>query len=227
MITNDFFDLGLLKESTMQLYGYASEKIGTKTEKEKYDLIMKLYWSINDLIYLYAYESEFYFHYCVKIALNNSSYNEDSDVVIKLLFPKDSLFSNFNYSFSNITSAKLFLNLYKKYFEIKETISYELYNDGFLNNTFEPANEYYENALFGNSTNKSVSEANRLLYSMNKYEYIEDDKYDIVKVNIIKVRKSTIMLLPTPILLKKNIKKIECLIKSNNIVGELRTEIHL
>lgn len=219
-LSDDFYDLGSLEESSLQFPGSKVERRGTDEEKNKHSLIMSLYWEIKDYIYLMDFDKNCNFTHCLKIAINNASSSEDVDIVVKILLPKNSLFKGYDYSFDNSDSSKLFLSLYKKYFEIKETVDYELYKDSRFENIPETPKEVYSNPFFGYEPDEDVLEANRRLSDIDEYEYIDDDKNDIVKINIGRIRKNTTMLLSSPILLTKEINRFDYLIKSNNIIGE-------
>ena len=114
----------------------------------------------------------------------------------------------------------MFLSLYDKYFEIKETIDFDLCCDystsSFIDDT--PSN-CCTKPLYEKQKDKSIIKANNLLKSLNEYELINDKKHDVLKIHINKIRKNVTVLLPTPILLKKDINKIEYMIESKYAIS--------
>ncbi len=91
-ITEDFFVLGNLSQSTMTPSIMGGTSItGTKAEEEKYDTIQELLETISSSLKWAPVEKAFTDKKCLKLALQNCGTDIDEDIEISLTIPKSSL----------------------------------------------------------------------------------------------------------------------------------------
>lgn len=87
-LTDSFFSLGGLTENTLStpsILGGGREFQGTSEEKKKYNKLIDLYESLDDLLGWMPFDQAYRELYCIKLAICNkgNSYDEDIDVTLK------------------------------------------------------------------------------------------------------------------------------------------------
>lgn len=216
-IAADFYDLGHLTKNAYS-DGFGNSKFsGTKEEKDKYNLFVKLINTIDEFISISPIEEAFKNLKCIKLVLANEGTQIDEDVEIIMEFPKNSiLWINEFEHFSNDTMG-YFMNKYgmSEFFGIESTAEFMNYENS-IKETINP--KYIKNSAFtlpGYIPN----------YETDYYDELEDvfcyDKYVmdnsiILKLKVDYIKHYTAIAFPTIIFLKTDIEEIKYKISSKN-----------
>lgn len=116
-IEEDFWNLGSLKKSTLQLkiaspFGTGGPTYeGSEEEKERFKRIEKLYWDIrtyNEYVMYFENIDEINF---LKLAISNNGTSFDEDIDIKLIIPKNYLINYSDLPMPGINIIKELLNI--------------------------------------------------------------------------------------------------------------------
>lgn len=217
-VNKSFYYLGKLERMNLgSLMGTSLE--GSDEEKEKYNDFINLIRYINNLNELKRFFLVTKFNYALKLLFVNDVIEDDSNILITLLFPKDSLSYYEEYYFSEHICSDYFNTIFNKYLETKETADIEICN---YRNTFN-IRTYIPSSNVGEQ--KDINNANYNYSTLLPYTFIDDKDYDVLKFEINDVRCNSINLFPATILLSSEPKIIKYKIKSNNIKGEVVGEI--
>lgn len=216
-LSDDFYDLGDMTESSFSTPFSAPEKYGTEQEKEKYSFLMKLVRTLNHYYSLFSFIHYQEMNYSLKLILNNETDSDDKNILITLYFPKGTLVNSENYVFDDAVVAQYFCKLYDDFLKIEETSDIELCN--FIPGTQPTVNYSHVNTDFLGRYDKDLEDtnnANDLNDELRVYKYINDKDYDVIRFEFNNIRKQSMCFFPASILLKSIPKKIGYDIKSTN-----------
>ncbi len=206
-ISYDFFQLGNLKisVSTMRLpFNNSKPSLdGADEEQMKYNLIMDLYWEINEYNQYYDYFSALQKKHYVKCIISNTGTSFDEDIDVKLIFPKGCICHAKDLPIPGYSFIKMFNqnSLEETLFMIETLVNI----DGFSN--YPPASTYHmpnmDMAILmqGKSASEEYAEYketyNDAIEQLFCYTTFSDGQYDILSFNIPYLKQNTNMGLPS------------------------------
>ena len=223
-ISDDFFLLGNLKisVSTMWLpFGNSKPSLdGTDEEQMKYNLIMDLYWKIDEYNEYYDYFYALQKKYYVQCVISNTGTSFDEDIDVKLIFPKGCICHAKDLPIPGNSFIKMFNenSLEEKLFTIEALVDV----DGFSN--YPPAFTYdmpdINMAILpqGKSASEEYAEYketyNDAIERLFCYTTFSDEQHDILSFNIQYLKQNTSMGLPTVLVFNELPQEIEFEIRS-------------
>jgi len=204
-ISDDFFLLGNLKinVSTMRLtFGNSKPSLeGTDEEQMKYNLIMDLYWEIDEYNEYYDYFSALQENHYVKCIISNTGTSFDEDIDVKLIFPKGCICNSKNLPIPGYSFIKMYNknSLEEKLFMTEPLVDVDSYSN------YPSSSNYHitdiDMAILMNSASERYAEYrdtyNDAIEQLFCYTTFSDEQYDILSFNIPYLKQNTNMSLPT------------------------------
>ena len=219
-LSNDFFDLGELRQSVIASTMRKPDFKGTDDEIKKYYLIMELHSEIIKSVNMVSLSEKFNGLKFIELVLSNTGTDIDEDVEVSLLIPK-SAFVNSDW-FSDLSNSN-------KAYLMNDTHFYDLLQIG---NSVE-FYCYHEDV----PKTKSIIPSDSLLgkYSADQFrDYLEDalgidvfpkDNMYILKVKFDYIKHHTAVAFPSIILLNDYITEIPYTITSKHCANEVNGKI--
>lgn len=216
-LSDDFFHLGNLSKDTtsMSLIGECSYT-GTKDEKLKYELIMKLHKSISEFIYWSKIEDAYAGIACIQLAIENNGTAIDEDIEVELRFDNDILLPLDK--FPEIQDKYAIEYLLDKcdlevLLSIPSTAQYKAYEDSQKFGSHTDQNIHHFNPFIGRDYQKDYREDVADIYC---YEIFMEKDQCVMKVRFDYIKHHTIIAFPTPIFLQHVPTEIVYTITSQN-----------
>ena len=218
-LSDNFFDLGDMEICKITTPFSAPEKHGTDEEKAKYSLLYTVTRNLKYYTSLCNFFNEEQIKYSLKLILENIGKIDDNNILVTLYFPKNSVYYHKDFYFDSENSflAVFFSRLFDEELKIRETANIELCS----HITNKPKLPHLNTDAFGRySVEMEVAnEANDDFDELHNYTLIQDDNYDVIKFEVLNIRKNSMCFFPTSILLREKPKQIKYEIKSNNVDG--------
>lgn len=225
-LSDDFFDLGNMTESTLTSPFFSSEKYGTDKEKEKYNNLIKLVKTINHYVSLANFLHYQELNFSLTMVLDNESSLDDKNILLTLYFPKNSISYNPSFLFDDSITSQYFIKLYEDYLKIDETSEIELCS--FVPGS-EPVVATHINTDYLGRYDEELeinNNANDCYEKLNVYKFVNNSDFDILRFEFYGIRKKSMCFFPAPILLRTIPNKIKYEIKSSNndskIIGYIK-----
>jgi hypothetical protein len=228
---DEFFYIGDLmkQESPFQApIGFRSSYSikGSTEEKDKYNLIKKLYSEVNEYYQYVRYFSDISEKYYLELALSNSGTNYDEDIDIKIYIKKGLLCTNEQLPIPGDDIVEVINEAFKLVFIARKTISINEYND-------YPQNKFTPNAkalLLSSYDNKVENNQNKYKYLIEKtfcYDYFQDAEHDIICYKQKYIKQNTNIFLPSRLFFNGKLTKIHYEITSKHCPNIIKGELEI
>ena len=227
-ITEDFFVLGNLSQSTMTPSIIGGTSItGTKKEEEKYDLIQELLETISSALKWAPVEKAFTDKKCLKLALQNCGTDIDEDIEISLIIPKSGLLPISEFpKFDNDEMGYLLNDCdMNKIFGICSTSMYSEYDSSIVTSRrFSP--HISTPSIFPGYTPDHSNDFESELADVFCYSCFDEGEKYIVKIKFDYIKHNTTIAFPSVIFIKEPFGTIPYTITSKNspevVSGEIK-----
>lgn len=227
-ITEDFFVLGNLSQSTMTPSIMGGTSItGTDAEEEKYHTIQELLETISKALEWAPVENEFTDKMCLKLALQNCGTDIDEDIEISLRVPKNSLLPMSEFPKFNNDEMGYLLNDcdMSELFGICSTSTYSDYNSSIVTSRrFSP--RVSTSSIFPGYTPDYSDDFESELADVFCYSCFDEDTEYVVKLKFDYIKHNTTIAFPSAIFIKEPLKAIPYTITSKNspevVSGEIK-----
>ena len=227
-ITEDFFVLGNLSQSTMtqSIIGGTSIR-GTKAEEEKYDKIQELLETISSALKWAPVEKAFTDKKCLKLALQNCGTDIDEDIEISLTIPKSGLLALSEFpKFDNDEMGYLLKDCdMSEIFGICSTSTYSEYDSSIVTSRrFSP--HVSTPSFFSGYTPDYSDDFESELADVFCYSCFDEGEKYIVKIKFDYIKHNTTIAFPSVIFIKESFGTIPYTITSKNspeiVSGEIK-----
>lgn len=234
-ISDDFFDLGNLSQSSIPYIAGGGSITGTSAEKDKYHDIQELLETISDALEWAPVENAFADKKCLMFALQNFGTDIDEDIEISLRFPKKSLLPINEFPKFNNDEMGYLLNDcdMSELFGICSTSVYSDYDSSIVTSRrFSP--HISTPSIFPGYTPDYSDDFDRELSNVFCYSCFDEGEDYIVKLKIDYIKHNTTIAFPTIIFIKEPCRSIPYQITSKNsseivsgrieIIGDVQTQ---
>ena len=227
-ITEDFFVLGNLSQSTMTPSILGGTSItGTKAEEEKYDIIQDLLETISSALKWAPVEKAFTDKKCLKLALQNYGTDIDEDIEISLRIPKNSLLPISEFPRFDNDKMGYMLNDcdMSELFGICSTSTYSDYNSSIVTSRrFSP--RVSTPSVFPGYVPNYSDDFESELADVFSYSCFDEGEEYIVKIKFDYIKHNTIIAFPSVIFIKDPFTVMPYTITSKNspkvVSGEIK-----
>ena len=225
-LSDDFFSLGGLREdsiTTPSIMGGSRNFYGSKEEKEKYNKLVRLYKSIDELFGWLPFDNVFGELSCIRLAVANEGTTFDEDIDISLRFKKTELIKPDQIPVLSERGCQSIVNDYNlsQLLGIPETQNYNDFGSSKTptTNGFHysppraPIDWMYQGRDYEEDYLKELADA-------FEYSFFEDGDYVIVKLHIDYLKHNTTVAFPTVLFVADSITSIEYTIRSKQNESE-------
>lgn len=216
IIEDDFWNLGNLKESTLQLklappFGTGGPTYeGSEAEKERFKQIKKLYWDIRTYNEYVIYFEEIDKIYFLKLAISNNGTTFDEDIDIKLIIPKKYLinYSDLPMPGINIIKELIDIKFIDYIFSIEETESMDEYS-GYPNYPLNIPSDLKAPLLLNQRSIEQEYEDYKNEF-LSEFEYLfcyktfENENNDVVLFHVNYLKHNTTMAFPSALIFRES-----------------------
>lgn len=201
-LDDNFFELdGLKKRSYENLIGGGKryEYIGSTESRKK---IKKLH-EIIDKIHIYNAEKNFFIglntHKYLSLCLTNYKGNYESDIDIKLYFPKGVLYSLEDIPFPGNEIIEIYEELPEQIFKPTTSSSIKEYPEY----QFQPMLPHIT-SIYGNNKNITRDKYERNIRELEEYRIYSEEKFDVLEVDYSEIKPNIALNFPSLIAIKMN-----------------------
>lgn len=218
-LSDDFFQLGNLSRNiTSVSFGGGCSYIGTRNEKYKYELIMKLHESISEFTNWSKIEDAYAGLTCIKLAIENSGTAVDEDVEVELRFNNEMLLPVDKFpEIQDECAIKYLLDNcdLEDLLSIPATAQYKAYEDSQKLGSHMVTSPDIRPFDFPIGRNYQDDYRENII-DIYCYEIFAENNQCIVKVKFDYIKHHTVIAFPTPIFLQQIPSEIEYTITSQN-----------
>jgi hypothetical protein len=236
-ISNDFFLLGNLKKkvSTMRLLPGNSQTslVGTDDEQMKYNLIMDLYWKIDEYNEFYDYFSALQKKYYLQCVISNTGTSFDEDIDVKLIFPKGCICHAKDLPIPGYSIIKTFNenSMAETLFMIETFVDIDEFSNYPIDLTYNMQGIDMPILVQGKSASDEYAEYKETYdYAIKRlfcYTTFSDEQHDILSFNIQYLKQNTNMGLPTVLVFNELPQEIEFEIRSKHLPNIVKDSIKI
>lgn len=216
-ISEKFFDLGGLSESTFGSLSILGQKdlIGGEKEKEKYELINELSKKISDLLSWVPIQEAFGSIDCLFLAIENNGKTFDEDIEVTLEFLKNEIITISEKPALKDSDAEYLINEFDldDLLKIDQSIDYLSYDETVKTFPKMNADGLYRDP-FGYNKRDYQLEYSKAFSDALKYEIFVKENTIILKIHFDYLKHNSVVAFPSPILLKEIPKLLKYKIKS-------------
>ena len=226
-ITEDFFDLGNLMQSSIAHMTGGESITGTDSEKDKYYAIQELLEIISKALEWAPVEKAFTDKKCLKLALQNCGTDIDEDIEISLKIPKNSLLPISEFpKFDNDEMGYLLNDCdMSNLFGICSTSTYSDYDSSIVTSQLF-SHHISTPAIFPGYSHDYSDDFTRELANVFCYSCFDEGKEYIVKIKFDYIKHNTTIAFPSIIFIKEPFNSIPYSITSKNspeiVTGEIK-----
>lgn len=226
-ITEDFFALGNLSQSSIAHIAGGASITGTDSEKEKYYAIKELLETISKAMKWAPVEKAFTDKKCLKLALQNCGTDIDEDIEISLKIPKNSLLTISEFpKFNNIEMGYLLNDCdINELFGICSTSTYSDYDSSMITTRRFSPHVSTPSIFPGYSPDYSNDFKNELA-DVFCYSCFDEGEEYIVKLKFDYIKHNTTVAFPSIIFIKEPFQSMPYTITSKNspeiVSGEIK-----
>ena len=224
-LSEGFFELGDLSENKLASSFSGLYLEGTQQEKQKYDLIESLYFTIKKLLNWAQIENAFSRFKCLKLAIENSGTAIDEDIEVTIWLDKGALLSLDQFpTLDNLVMGYMIDKCDMPIlFGIPSTLHYMEYSEAM---NYSPSPESASPSSYINGYEEDRSEDYwDMLEDIFCYTVYSDEQHDIIKLKFDYIKHHTAIAFPTGILLKRIPNTVQYEITSRNCADIIRGKL--
>lgn len=237
VIDDDFWNVGELKKQGTVLFSpFGSNEVqfeGTDTEKDRYKLLMDIYWKIIDYNEYINYFTVLSNKKYIRCVLSNIGTTFDEDVDIKLIIEKDCICSPNSIPIPEINIIEEIndMNLLDNLFNISENESIDAYS-GFCSlpqdySDMLPSTNLFNTMNAAEQYKKDKRKYNNKVNNIFCYKTFQTDKNDVWCFQIQYLKHNTNMAFPSILIFNKMPEYIEYEINSKHMPEVIQGRIEL
>lgn len=222
-----FFELGNLSKNeliaTTTIMGCSDQSlVGTPSEKEKYNLIMRLESLIITFIGISSFFNSFKDFFSIKLCLKNNGGSYDEDIDITLMFPTGILITPEEFPCEDTNQKKFLLDDsdMEELFGIGATVKYMDYSSS----TKRLFHSHSHDPFHGRDIDEEfLNEVQDVFY----YEFYQEDQQVYLKLHVDYIKQHTTVAFPSVLLLKVPVESIEYEITSKHNSEVIRSVLNI